>query len=320
MKYSCQYIFPIALAVCLLMGCEKSESGCHQISFDVQLADEIQTKAPGCINSLSSIDPEFKSFMLWGYDGTKKDIDGRTVKRFDSGVWGFEDKPLVWVDGKTRTFWSYANLPSYVTVTANSSTQATVTVTSAGIPVAVANQWDPLVGYYNGKGVNGKASIIFYHPLTAVKFVTGNKGDSKYNITGISSVTMKNVHKSGTATTSNGTSYSWTPSGTTNVTGGFTGTASTIPFIVIPQNLSSNPVLVEITVTRSSGGNKTMYATLDSGSWEAGKLNVYTLDYVNDTMTATLTVTLENWGTVTNQNGTPSVTSDDLSYFIATFD
>jgi len=56
-----------------------------------------------------------------------------------------------------------------------------------------------------------------------------------------------------------------------------------------------------------------MYATLNTGSWTAGSLNVYTLDYINDSMTATLTVSLDNWGTVVN-SGTGK------NYFEAQFD
>lgn len=317
MKHTYLHIVCALLPFPILAGCAKEEPAGHEISFSVQLAGESDstplTKAAGRFTA-TDLDT-ISQFPVWGYDGTEKDIDNRTVKKFNSGVWGFEDSPLVWIEGRTRTFWATANLPSYVSFSANGSTQATVSVTT--VPSAAASQCDPLVGFYSGTGNSGKAPIIFYHPLAAVQFVTGNTGSS--NISAITGVKMKNVHKGGTGTTSNGLAYTWTPSGTTSVTGSFTGGSSTVPFILIPQNLASDKVDLEITVTQS-GSSKTMYATLNSGSWVAGTLNTYTLDYNNDRIEANLTVTLNPWGKVTNNNGTPGDTSDDKDHFNASFD
>lgn len=317
---SLKYCIPIFVLGIAVLSCnrESLQPDSHEMVFSVQMAGE--TKAAGLFTDteLSGL----TEFNVTGYDGDSKVINDRTLYKVD-GVWKFKDNPLAWLDGHTMTFWSKLNIPTWATATLNNIGQATLTVGSSGIPTAVNDQWDPLIGYYSGTGVNGKATITFYHPLTAVVFKTGDCDTEHSGITGIKSITMKGAYKTGTATISGGkgvTTPTVTWSSCTDAittTGAFSGEASAKPFLLIPQDLSIRNVTLEVTVTRSTGDDKTMYATIKSGSWVAGETNIYTLDYVNDRMEATLTVTLENWGKVINKQTDPN---PDLDYFEAKFD
>jgi len=131
---------------------------------------------------------------------------------------------------------------------------------------------------------------------------------------------LKDVYKSGTATCTGGTpvGLSWAPGSVkTDVVGAFSGTGtsgkSASPFIIIPQTLTTANASIEVTVTRSSGGPKTMYALFNTGSWEAGKKYIYTLDYVCNEMNEDLVVTLSDW-----TNLAPTDSSKD--YFEAQYD
>jgi len=301
-KISCAFALAAIAAGCSDKPLDEAKS--YPLTFSVQLADATKAAGRFTASTLESL----SEFNVTGYDVTTKVVDNKTVKKSGS-MWIIPDLAISWEGGHNMTFFACANMPSWASLTSASSASATFTVTA--VPAAAADQWDPLIGYYSGTGSEGKAPITFSHPLTGVKFQTGSLGDAKYNVTGITSVKMKNVHQGGSATTSDGATFNWTPSGTTNVTGAFTGTASTVPFLLIPQNLATNNVELEITVSRSSGGPKTMYATLNTGSWAAGKNNIYTLDYVNNKFGETLTVTLTGWTDLT--------TTEGGSYFNADF-
>jgi len=309
MKRKTKYITQVLVLAALLAGCQKESSNepvSYDLTFSTQMAD--QTKAAG-----QYIDRDLKSlstFKVYGYDESKQIInDGEVKMTKTDNVWLLDGDPIVWGEGKTMTFWASANLPSWASVSSTSSASATLSVTT--IPPAAADQWDPLVGYYSGFGDAGNAEIRFYHPMTAVKFVTGSLGDEIRSVTGITSVKIKNVYQSGTVTV-NGTApstFSWTPGSTMiDVTGPFTGSGteaeSAKPFLLIPQNLGTKNVTLEITVSTTSG-NKTMNTKLTSGEWQAGKTNVYTLDYINNEFGENIVVTLQNWGAVTPSD--PSV-------------
>jgi len=302
-------IASVLLLAATAVACSKNdcaESAGHDITFTVRMADETKTAGQYTASSLESL----TNFKVSGYDGTSKIIDNRVVTKSE-GEWKLDDNPKAWIDGHTMTFWADANMPSWASANPSSSTTHTLSVSS--VPESVDNQWDPLIGHYNGTGTNGNAVITFYHPFTAVAFVKGASEDP--GITAITGIKMSGVYGSGSVEISSwnsGPSYSWTPSGSISVTGSCTDNHSTKPFILIPQNLASKNVLVEITATRS-GSTVQMYATINSGEWLAGKTNVYTLDYKDFQMTANLTVTLDNWGTVNN-------TSEGTDWFNAQFD
>ena len=314
-RRSLKYCIRICALGVAVLGCSREPLqpyGSHEMVFGIQMAGE--TKAAGLFTDteLSGL----TEFNVTGYDDGSKVIDDRTLYNVD-GIWKFQDNPRAWLDGHTWTFWSALNIPSWATATMVDISKATLTINGDGIPAAVDNQWDPLIGYYSGPGDKGKATITFYHPLTAVVFQQGNCDTEHSGINGISSITMNGAYKTGTATISGGEStpsVSWSScSGSITTTGAFSGDQSAKPFLLIPQELSVQAVTLEITAALSAGGTTTMYATIKSGSWVAGKTNIYTLDYVNDKMEATLTVTLDNWGKVHN-------TDLDTDYFNAQFD
>lgn len=320
---SLKYCIPVCALSIAVSGCSSDSlqlCNSHEMVFGVQMAGETKANVEGR-QYVSDDLAALTAFNVTGYDGDNMTIDNKTLYKTNvAGVWNFDENPQAWTDGHTMTFWSALNIPGYATATLGSKGAATLLVPDR-IPATVDKQCDPLIGYYSGTGDNGRALITFYHTMTAVAFKTGNLGDAKYNITGIKSVTMKNVHKCGSAAITGASpapTIVWTPSDKTDVSVSFTGTgasgASAKPFIIIPQNLALDNVTLEVTVTLSSGGDPVKkYATLNSGSWEAGKTNIYTLDYLNDKIEPTLTVTLDSWGKVHN-------TTLDTDYFDATFD
>lgn len=306
MKRKTKYITQVLVLAALSAGCQKESSNepvSYDLTFSTQMADQTKVAGQYTAKDLNSL----STFNVYGYDESKQIINGGEVKNKTENVWLLDGDPIAWGEGKTMTFWASANLPSWASVTSSSSSSATVSVTE--VPTDAADQWDPLVGYYSGTGNGGNAIITFYHPMTAVKFVTGSLGDEIHSVTGITSVKIKNIYKSGTVTV-NGTApstFSWTPGSTMiDVTGPFTGTGkdakSAQPFILIPQNLGTKNVTLEITVSTTSG-NKTMSAKLTSGEWQAGKTNVYTLDYINNEFGENMVVTLVDWQDLTSTSG-----------------
>lgn len=316
MKLTTKYLISVCVAALAVTGCNRNfsaESDSNFISFGVRMADASgwdMTKAASVTgqftdNKLTGID----QFQVTGYDGdgTEPFIDDQTA--FKSGsLWQFEENPQVWVDGHSMTFWASANIPSWASATVNDRSSSALEI--GAIPTEANEQCDPLIGYYSGTGDKGRAVITFYHPLAAIMFKTGDLGDPKYNIAGISRVKMKGVYASGSASISAGTPpvISWTPSGFTDVTGSFTGTGtggrSAQPFLLIPQSPESDNVILEVTVSRSGGlEDKTMYALMNTGEWQAGRTYTYTLDYVNGGINEEIVVTLLEWGIVTTSSG-----------------
>ena len=184
-----------------------------------------------------------------------------------------------WPQKTSLKFFAYGNLPesgSSVTIAPDGQAQ---TLTHALVP-AVADQKDILLGYYNGYGSgSGIAEIRFKHPLTAVYFKVGNLGTEK-----VKSITLSGLGKNGNVVMGvDGTIGAW--AGVTDYTGTSTqseeeglsvnGTTQVIgdPFILIPQDLTTNKV--KLVVEFLSG--LTLETTIESGKWQAGKTNIYTL-------------------------------------------
>lgn len=294
----------IALTTQLSVGCGKdlrSKQRGNELTFSVEMAGESKASGQYTEETLTSLG----QFNVTGYDdsGSKKIDDREAIRK--STFWQLKGAPVIWLDDETMTFWAYANMPSYASMTTSSDASATFSVTE--IPAEATSQWDPLIGYYSGTGNNGNAPIVFHHPLTAVTFKTGDCGDPAY-ISAITGVTLKGVHKSGTAEVEDsgtGTiSYSWTTSGTTDVTGAFSGDASAQPFLLIPQDLETDAVTIEVTVTLAEGGTQTMSVDLSSGKWDEGCHYFYVLDYNPiRPMDEALTVTLADWTYLTNKDG-----------------
>ncbi|MCQ2183319.1 MAG: fimbrillin family protein [Bacteroidales bacterium] len=313
MKRAFKYISPLILLAVSLTGCQKlngGESDANDISFTVRFAE--QTKAAGQYteNDLNSIG----QFKVTGYDNTleTKVIDKQEVVQKDD-VWKLKDNPKMWFSGHTMTFWAEANLPEWASTSVSTSY---IDLSVSEIPSSAADQWDPLIGYYKGTGTDGQAEITFYHPMTSVTFKTGFHGNPEY-ITGINSVTLTGVFQKGTASVSytDAPVISWTPVGTKTVSVDFNDgkSESKMPFILIPQNLSTNDVSLTINVNLKSGGSSNIAVSLPKDNWKAGYFYTYTLDYAI-AIESEFIVTLTDWGYVQSTN------HSHPNYFDADFD
>jgi len=310
MKRVLKYCTPLVLMAAVTVSCNKESSpgvGENNITFSVAMAEE-ETKAGQYTGGdLSGLD----EFKVTGYQNSEPSpvINNGTVKKHSS-VWLLEGDSVAWPEETTMTFWASANLPAWASVSSTSSASATLKITA--VPTNAADQWDPLVGYYSGPGDAGNAKITFYHPMTAVKFKKiGTAVDC------IESVKLIGLYEKGTVNvtvSSTIPSYDWqsTRTGSISASGSFVADSSATPFLLIPQNLSSVNVSMEINLMLS-GVKKTMFAKLDSGEWVAGYIYTYTLDY--SPAMDNLTVTLSNWEKITRTKNGKTV-----DYFDSNFD
>jgi len=311
-----KYIIPAFILIAFSVACNKmpsDENVGYDITFSLQMSE--MTKAAGQYSGsdLSQLD----SFRVSGFEGlNKKLIDNQFAFKPASGdKWQVDGNPKVWESGKTLAFWADANMPAYASVAHSDSSKARFTVTS--IPSTATAQWDPLIGSYRGTGDKGTATIRFFHPMTAVKFKTGLLGEPAF-VSKIKSVSLKNVHSGGYAevrrASADNLAYSWTTSAKTTVSGPFSGTESEKPFILIPQNLSTDYISMSVEIGRVSGSDTTLTVDLPaSDNWIAGHCYTYTLDYVMiRPMEGKLKVTLSDWVYVDSESG--------KKYFDADFD
>lgn len=220
-------------------------------------------------------------------------------------------KEYIWKKDETKVFYAYANIPDSGVEFANTSAGAqSMTYT---VPASASEQKDILMGYYSGDGttgttpkMTGTASIVFSHPLTAVQFVYGDiSGD-----VGIKSISLAKVAGTGTATMDDDGDISWTSVVTpldytvsqTNDSGlSVDGTTKLIgePFIIIPQDVETYNVIVNVTFKN----DVTASATISSGKWETGKNYIYKLNYVVHPMASELSVTLVDWTNLLSKDG-----------------
>lgn len=227
-----------------------------------------QYNTTGSAQDLSTYAGSIGQIRIWGYNGDATTlIDGETAKEYD-GVWD-TDNGHYWKTPDKKTFYSCANLPSSGVSMACSSTAMTMTVSS--IPAKAENQTDVLVANYKS-GADEKISYItmnFRHAMTAVVFKKGSV-EGTFNI---KSITLSGVYASGTATMA-GTSFSWgLESGSATVTA-----AADDAFLLIPQDLADKNVTATI-VFNNGTKDVTIQTVLNTGSWEAGKTNTYTINY-----------------------------------------
>ena len=230
------------------------------------------------------------------------------------------DDEYIWKSGETKTFFAYANLPQNGATMANTASSQTLTYTE--VPADASDQADILLGFYKGNGGGtGTAGIVFYHPLTAVKFIRGEMDESLK----IKSISLEGVASRGTAKmevvkpapnmdeTVNITwnyigTYSHTVSQSAEAGLSVDATSKLVgePFIIIPQNVVKNEVNVTVTLTDGTSGTTTIPAG-DTGEWQAGKTNTYTLNYGDDTG---FTLSITPW----DENAAGDVGLDDKDY------
>ena len=292
MRHNTKYILLASvLSLVAATACQRDEltpTG-NAINYKVSVAD-IATKGELVNNNAagdySDIDlaTTLSPFRVAAYKGTSPvfTTSGLTPANVETvsydGSWKMPNT-YYWPQKTVLTFFAYCNLPASGSSVAASYTG--LTLTHAMIP-EVAAQKDILLGYYKGYGVNGNtAEIRFWHPLTAVIFREGDLGGEK-----VKSITLGGLGKSGSVTMyadgifgdwTGVTDYTATSSQSDNAGLAVNPTTKAIgdPFILIPQDLSTNDV--ELTVVCESG--LTLATTIESGEWEEGKTNTYVINF-----------------------------------------
>ncbi len=246
-----------------------------------------------------SLQSEITEFKVAAYDGTTRFIPAtnatngyETVTYSNSNSKWATGTTYFWPGSVNKTFYAYANMPNDLNTDGGPSISCTSTgqvLTGFSINTDYTAQQDILMGYYSGNGkgasaVERTAAIKFYHPLTAVRFKMGTATGVTIN-----SLTISNIYSSGTLTQAEN-SFVWSNFGdATSITMSNTplfvdGTSKLISnieggdntFILIPQNLATKNVTVEITANTTEG-NKTFTGTLSTGAWEAGTVYTYEL-------------------------------------------
>ena len=245
-----------------------------------------------------SLQSGITEFNVAAYDGTTRFIpatnatNGYETVTYSNSKWATQTT-YFWPGSVSKTFYAYANMPDDL----NTNGGPSISCTSTGQVLTgftindddYTAQQDILMGYYSGDGkgasaVARTAAIKFYHPLTAVRFKMGTATGVTIN-----SLTISNIYSSGTVTQAEN-SFVWSSFGdATSITMSNTelfvdGTSKLISnteggdntFILIPQNLATKNVTVEITANTTEG-NKTFTGTLSTGAWEAGTVYTYEL-------------------------------------------
>lgn len=280
---------------------------------EISLVGEVQTKGEQ-INYNPQLQTSIGLFKVKAWNSNHSvflptgDSEESTVN-FTNGKWTLdgETAPL-WMNADVKTFLAYSNLPTGAEVAFNDETS--LTFSYPDIQTDATTQKDALLGYYKGNGdrdgdgvADGEAKIQFVHPLTAVVFKQGEF----IGITAIKRLSIEGVYKGGEAVVT----YSYDPDGnlvptfdwetssseTTEVfqTGPDSGALPVVdnkigePFIILPQDLSTDKVTIKAVVTAASVDQEIM-AELNTGSWVEGKTNTYTLGYDATSYTYTFTL------------------------------
>lgn len=226
-------------------------------------------------SSLSSVVTSFKlTAMESDYTPViTKEGQYETVT-WTSGAWMLE-KSYTWPSSRSRIFHAYANLPSSgASVTFVRDTQS-LDYTVAESP---ASQTDILMGHFTGKREDGVVPLKFYHPLTSVEIVDGGISYSGINYS-VSEVFITGIPASGHCTQS-GSVLTWSDLSavSTMVRSSYSAGRR---FYLIPQDLQSRNAKITVVVKpdapNSDKESLILEAVLDSGIWESGKLNIYTL-------------------------------------------
>ena len=191
----------------------------------------------------------------------------------------------IWKENVAYDFFATANIPaSGATKTVSGSAGITYTVSDI-----TAAQSDALLGLALSQNKansidTGTVALAFSHPYASVVVKAGSLSGN------ITSISLKGVYASGKTSLSAVTDtdsdsvqdYSWTNLGNPNATLSRTGISiapgsSADAFVVIPQDLSSDSVILTITTS----DNKSYSKVISTGEWKAGYTTTYTLSDAN---------------------------------------
>lgn len=279
-------------------------------------------------------------FYVCGWNGTSRFIpeasasDSFAQVNYASSKWTAEGT-YNWKGTDSRTFFAYANLTPTETGVSSASvactSNAAEVLTYGLVPAAAGLQNDILMGYCeanpaatpspievdNTDKVCTVNNLVFYHPLTAVRFRMGDFGGADVIFKGIY---LNGVYKSGTATltptsaveTDSDNKFEWTNlstemqevlqefgSGLTVAEGSIIGE----PFIIIPQTMTSAKPVTATIVVEMNDVIQPLTFTISNGSWADGKTNTYVLNLSAGEDDLTFQLLVEDWvvggGTIT---------------------
>lgn len=272
----------------------------------------------GYLHNLTGADANLHDYInsfkvsSWNTVTTDSFIEADTEVSYSDDKWSTAESYQMSGDD-SFIFYAYANSgsPDYFDLSSTINSQ----VLQYTVPSSPADQYDILLGDYEGNTKpegqsmpTGKVPVKFAHPLTSVVFKLGSIEKVDY----VKSITITGVYSSGTVTHTSGRSFDW---GTTR-----TGTTSTSqsdnaglsvdsdtgyigdPFVLIPQNLSDNPVKFTIEVYTTEGKDMTLVASRNIEDWQAGKCNVYTIQ--EDAYSVEICGNLSSGITFKNTSGT----------------
>jgi len=287
MKKKWLHIVSASLIFCALVSCSKEEVEAPAVEFDFNITAEIvdmsedATKAVLYNKAEEITDLNLK---LYGWAGSSYWMKGNEVT-YDktSKNWLISDFSDKIKGGTSYSFLSYANMPSSgasITVPMKNDSCMVYTVTD----IAKA-QNDVLLGH--GSKVppfsDGNVELNFSHPYASVLLKVGNVSMMKEVI----AVSLDGVYGQGKTTISDTTTkyYTWTdcgdPSATLTKDGVKKYEKDTIEtFVVIPQNLEDNNVMVTVTYKDATDNTKTKKTIISSGKWTAGITTAYTINSI----------------------------------------
>lgn len=229
----------------------------------------------GTTKKLSEYTDKFR-VSVWNNKNGASAIPTGTVVSYSGGEWQTANK-YFWVENVEKTVFAYANLPeSGSSVLCNSKAKLQL---SYNVPETADKQTDILLGAYVGKSVEGRADLHFGHPLTSIKFkagtIAGGVTVNKLSLVKVAASGVITLNPDGTLSDWNVNKYDKTVTQSKN--GGLGTSSIGEPFLLIPQDLTANPVRV---VLELSDGN-IVTSTLSTGKWLAGTTYTYTIDYDN---------------------------------------
>ena len=258
-------------------------------SFEGIGTDSLQERQNCTRGTLYNNGDKLSPFKVCIYDGNEEFAYDKEVT-WNGKIWRCEDN-LTWPYGKSLRFLAYANEPESGFELNSYPTLTEMNVRVDGNP---ANQNDILIGYYSGIGnPKGTADIQFQHPMTAVLFKLGDIVTPRF--ASVKSITIHGVAQTARFTTPTSVddenaewivdendTYDFTVTQNEPKSGaglpvseeGVIGDA----FLLIPQDLTDNPVSVEVVLNLGSG-KYFLCAKLDKDIWKRSCTNVYTIGY-----------------------------------------
>ena len=294
MKNSVKLIFASALLL-TAVSCAKDVSlqvpGETPVRFDIGVEG---TKAE-LINRETETAFTTEGFKVIAYEeeSTSRKMNKVAVTN-DSGTWKTATD-YYWKKNTKMTF--YAFYPQDLATSLDSKTTNagiapfTYSPLASGVTADVTGQTDYMLATYSGTGTNGKATLNFSHLLASIQFKIGTFDSG---VTKIKSIAIGGFYKMATCTPTAGNAgftYAWSGQSGTAEDGALeqSGLNQTpapdavigTPFLLIPgQDFSTKNLTVLLTITENSV-DKTLLATIKSGTLVQGQTTNCTINYEN---------------------------------------